>query len=189
MNDQFVQCRTSPLSKLGRYAALYLYPTAGILLLIASIFLIAGLFHTMDVTFVQLAVSLALLPGATSLSFFLFRMSRMCYALETRKIAFDQSGFTVRDRTDHLYKWNEIGGIGMIAYAANGSRQRYDSEICIFLESVDPDDLKRLFKSYLFGAINLNKYVLIDLDPNLLDALTRCSNCTILDYRMMQLKQ
>lgn len=70
MNDQFVQCRTSPLSKLGRYAALYLYPAAGIVLLIASIFLIAGLLHTMDVTFVQLAVSLALLSGATSLSFF-----------------------------------------------------------------------------------------------------------------------
>lgn len=114
MNDQFVQCRTSPLSKLGRYGAIYLYPTAGIVLLIASIFLIAGLLHTMDVTFGQLAVSLALLSGATSLSFFLFRMSRMCYALETRKIAFDQSGFTVRDRTDHLYKWNEIGGLELL---------------------------------------------------------------------------
>lgn len=109
--------------------------------------------------------------------------------LESREIAFDQSGLTVRDRTDHLYKWNEIGGIGIIAYAASASRDFYESQICIFLETVDPGDIKRLFKSYLFGAANLKKYVLIDLDPSLLDALTRCSNCTILDYRMTQLRQ
>ena len=51
---------------------------------------------------------------------------------------------------------------------------------------VDPDDLKRLFKSYLFGASNLNKFVLIDFDQALLDALAKESSCTVLDYRRAQ---
>ena len=189
MNDQFILCRTSPLSKLGRYGALFLYPTAGIMILLFSLVLIGGLFYTIDMTFIQMSVLLVLVSGTISLSFYVFKLSKMCYALENRKIAFDQSGLTVRDRTDHLYKWNEIGGIGIIAYAANASRDFYESQICIFLETVDPEDLKKLFKSYFFGATNLNKYVLIDLDPGLLDELARCSNCTILDYRMTQLRQ
>lgn len=189
MNYQFVRCRTSPLSKLGRLGAIFLYPTAGILFLLSSLVLFGSLFYTKDITFIQMSVILVLVSGTISLSFYLFKLSKMCYALESREIAFDQSGLTVRDRTDHLYKWNEIGGIGIIAYAASASRDFYESQICIFLETVDPGDIKRLFKSYLFGAANLKKYVLIDLDPSLLDALTRCSNCTILDYRMTQLRQ
>mgnify|MGYP001349997568 CR=1 FL=1 len=84
-----------------------------------------------------MSVILVLVSGTISLSFYLFKLSKMCYALESREIAFDQSGLTVRDRTDHLYKWNEIGGIGIIAYAASASRDFYESQICIFLETVD----------------------------------------------------
>lgn len=186
MNGQFVPCRTSPLSKLGRLGALFLYPTAGILILLSSLVLFGGLLYTMDMTFIQAAVLLALISGTISLSFYIFKLGRMCYALESRKIAFDQSGLTVRDRADHLYKWDEIGGIGIIAYAANASRDFYERQICIFLDTVDPDDLKRLFKSYLFGASNLNKFVLIDFDQALLDALAKESGCPVLDYRRAQ---
>ena len=100
MNYQFVRCRTSPLSKLGRLGAIFLYPTAGILFLLSSLVLIGSLFYTKDITFIQMSVILVLVSGTISLSFYLFKLSKMCYALESREIAFDQSGLTVRDRTE-----------------------------------------------------------------------------------------
>lgn len=87
----------------------------------------------------------------------------------------DQYGFAIRDRSDRRYAWEAICSIGIIAYAANASKDIYQTEICIFLEPFGDKDLRKLRDSYLYGAFNLKRFVLLDNDPRLIDALTKCS--------------
>lgn len=99
--------------------------------------------------------------------------------METRHIAIDQYGFIIRDRNDRRYAWKAICSIGIIAYAANASKDIYQTEICIFLEPFGDKDLRKLRDSYLYGAFNLKRFVLLDNDPRLIDALTKCSGLPI----------
>ncbi len=108
--------------------------------------------------------------------------------METRYIAIDQYGFTIRDRNNSRYAWEAISSIGIIVYAANASKDIYQTEICIFLEPIGDKDLKKLRDSYLYGAFNLKRFVLLDYEPRLIDELIKCSGLPIRDFQSEQMK-
>ncbi|MBQ4600357.1 MAG: hypothetical protein IJB17_01845 [Oscillospiraceae bacterium] len=137
----FIHCRTSPLSKLGRYAALF-YLLTGLALLFAPILIVVDTLSNNNVTITQLIVSFLTSAWALFLSFFLFNMGKKCYQVEKRQIAFGQSGFTIRDRKDKWYLWEEIEDIGVIAYGADASKMHYQTVICIFFNPINQTDLK-----------------------------------------------
>lgn len=186
LRQTFIHCRTSPLSKLGRYAAL-LYLLTSLALLFVPILIAVDTLSNNNVTITQLIVSLLTSICALLLSFFLFNMGKKCYQVEKRQIALGQSGFTIRDRKDKWYSWEQIEGIGVIAYGADASKMHYQTVICIFYDPIDRTDLKKLRDSYLYGARNLDRFILMDYDPTLIDTLTQYSRLSIFDYRVMQM--
>lgn len=177
------------MSKLGRYAALLFYPIVGIAALFCTLFIaIDGMVNKTYSTNIPLVAFLLTEITGVLLSVFLLNMSRKCYRMETRHIEIDQYGFTIRDRNDSRYAWEAIRSIGMIVYAANASKDIYQTEICIFLEPFGDKDLRKLRDSYLYGAFNLNRFVLLDYDSHLIDQLIKCSGLPINDFQSAQMK-
>lgn len=186
MNSTFFPCRKTAISKLGRYSAIYCYPVIGILLLIASLFLIIDVADHNYNTLYQLVLLLLAIISSIVLASFLFYMSRKCSIIEERHISISSLGFTIRDKSDRWYAWDSIGTIGIIAYAASASKQNYQTQICIFIEPVNDVVLRKLRDSYLYGAFNHDKLILLDFDQSVLSTLKMC-NCTpVLDLRTKQ---
>ncbi len=188
MHLTFVPCRTSSVSKLGRYSAMYFFPFLSIALFFVPILIGIDIENNNAITIVQSIILFLVSICAVLLSIFLLRMSRQCYRLETRYIAIDQSGFTIRGNNDKRYGWENISSIGVIAYAANASKQIYQTEICIFIEPINQTKLKKLRDSYLYGALNLDRLVLLDYNASLSDMLTKVSHLPVLDHRPEQMK-
>lgn len=187
MNITFFPCRTSRISKIGRYGTLFFYPSVGILSLVAMFFLVSGGIFRKCYTDRQIIVQLLVVIGTMLISIFLFYMSGKCYRMETRSIAIDSNGFVIRVKTDRRYAWESIGGIAVIAYAANANKDYYQTQICIFLEPIGDTALRKLHNSYLYGAFHCDKYVLMDCDPYTLNMLETCIDWTIPDIRSKQL--
>lgn len=187
MNSTFFPCRTSTISKWGRYSALFFYPAIGILSLFALFLLGANVNFSAGYTVKQILVLLLTAIETILISFFMFYMSRKCYRMETRYIAIDNYGFVIRERTDRQYTWDSIGGIVVIAYAADAGRHTYQTQICIFLEPISDGALRKLCDSYLYGAFNRDKYILLDYDPLILNKLEMCIGWPIPDIRSKQL--
>lgn len=180
----FIRCRTSVMSKLSRYAAMYFYPLIGFVHLLSAAYMAVGV---IDGSIPFVIIVHLLLVFSVSFPFFMFGVSRKIYRLENRRIALDESGFAIRDRKVCKYQWGQISGIGIIAYAADASKETYQTEICIFFQPVTQKELKKLRDSYLYGASNLDRFVLMDYTPALADALTSYSGLPIEDYRSEQM--
>lgn len=188
MNSDFYPCRISAISKLGRFAAQYVYLCIGIMLSIIPFVICAEWYINNDYTTVQAVILLMTIIIAILLSLFLCVMSIKCYRMETRYISVDRYGFVIREKTDKQYVWEMVECIGVIAYAANASKDIYQSQICIFLEPITDTALKKLRDSYLYGAFNRDKYILLDNDPCLFNKLDACTDIPIMDLVSTQLK-
>lgn len=182
----FFPCRMTPISKLGRYAALLLYPSIGVLLLVVPVVIGVELHINRGDAIVQL-ISLLFAFSAIILSSFLFIVGRKCYRMETLHIAVDSLGFTIREKVNRQYTWEAVSDIGIIIYAANASKQCYQTQICIFLRPVDNNALEKLCNSYLYGAFNQDKYILIDYSQVMVERIEECSHMTIADFRARQM--
>ena len=108
--------------------------------------------------------------------------------METCHISIDSYGFVVRGKNERRYAWDEIGGIGVIAYAASASKLNYQTQICIFLKPISDDSLKHLRDSYLYGVFKRYKYVLLDYDKITLNWIVMQSHVQIDDLRSHQMK-
>lgn len=188
MNSDFYPCRISAISKLGRFAAQYVYPCIGIILAGIPLVICAEWYINNDYTVVQTVVLLVTVIIAILLSLFLFIMSIKCYRMEVRYISVDSHGFVIREKNDKRYTWEMVEGIRVIAYAATASKDIYQSQICIFLEPVTDNALRKLRDSYLYGVFNRDKYILLDNEPCLFNKLDTCSDIPITDSISKQLK-
>ena len=179
---QFVSCRTSLLSEIAKFAAVFFLAIA---LLGGAVFLLVCGKQANDYSY-TLLMGYALVAAVAGA--YLMRLSLICYALESRKIAFNQFGFTTKIRKNHAYTWDEVGEVSIVAFAANAGRQRYQSQICISFQPLTSSQLRKLCRSYLYGAANLNEFVLIDFSQGLVDELQTYSGLTVFDYRQLQLR-
>ena len=184
--ERYFPCRSTPISKLGRYTALLLYPSIGVLLLVVPVVIGVELHINRGDAIVRL-ISLLFAFFAILLSSFLFIIGRKCYRMETRHIAVDSLGFTIRKKVDRHYTWDAVSDIGIIIYAANAGKQCYQTQICIFLRPVDNNALEKLCNSYLYGAFNQDKYILIDYSQVMVERIEECSHMTIADFRARQM--
>jgi len=182
---QFVSCRTSLLSEIAKFAAVFFFPIVAIALLGGAVFLLVCGKQANDYSY-TLLMGYALVAAVAGA--YLMRLSLICYALESRKIAFNQFGFTTKIRKNHAYTWDEVGEVSIVAFAANAGRQRYQSQICISFQPLTSSQLRKLCRSYLYGAANLNEFVLIDFSQGLVDELQTYSGLTVFDYRQLQLR-
>lgn len=188
MNLTFYPCRLSPMSRFGLYSAALFYPLVAAALLFVSFFLGIEIYINGNYTSLQVVIVLFAMTIAILLASFLFVISRNCYLMERRRIALDRDGFVVKARNERRYNWHEIGGIGIIAYAASVSKQVYQTQICIFIEPVSDEGLKRLRDSYLYGAFNQHKYVLLDYETATLNKINSQGYIQIDDFRVHQMK-
>lgn len=184
---EFIDCRTSVTSKVNRYAAVSLFAFVGFILLFCGLFLVGSLLGSSSQPAMRVIVTILCIVLAFFASYDLFRISAKVYRFEKRKIALDQRGIIIKDREDRQCLWDQISGVGIIAFAATANRKNYDAQICIFFEPIDQRDLKKLRDSYLYGARNLNKFVLMDYGPALADTIGQYSSLSIQDFRQEQL--
>lgn len=183
-----ISCRSSPISKLGKYSSMFFYPTVAFLLLLVPSFIGIELVAASRYSFWQeFILSLSAL-AAILLASFLLVMSRKCYLMETRHISINSYGFVLEGKHKKQYGWSEIAGIGLIMYAANASKQNYQLQICIFLEPVRNDVLRRLRDSYLYGALGCDKYILMDYNETYLNLIAKQSHVQVDDLRPLQMK-
>lgn len=183
----FHRCRFSIASKFGRLSAICLYPCASLTLLLAQIMIIVDiLYHTPTL----IGIVMVVLTSICTIMLFCFflKISCTCYQMENRQIALDHDGFTIRDRKDRSVPWREVYCIATLMYASSASKQSYQNVICIFLEKIDDRKLKRLRDSYLYGAFNQDRLILIDYDAKFVDALVRISGLSIVDFCSTQKK-
>ena len=181
MESNFLPCRSSPMSKIGLYAAVLLYPAVALALLFVPFLIIAETFSESDYTLWQVFILILASAAAIVLASFLLVLSRKCYLLETRHISVDRNGFSVIGRNKKRYEWNEVGGIGIIAYAASASKEIYQVQICIFFEPPGDDELRRLRDSYLYGVLNQDQYVLMDYEEMAMNRVSKNSDFPIED--------
>ena len=183
METKFIQCRTSRVSKVGRFAALFLYPLGAVLLLITAVVLAVEAVQGGQWMASKIILTLLIEIYALVFSLLLLKFSVRCYRMENCRIAMDHSGFTVKGRKNRRYEWNKIGGIGIIAFGANAGRDIYQKEICIFLEPVEKEHLKKLSRSYIFGAYHPDRFILLDYEPGLADTVAKYSGLSVVDHR------
>lgn len=186
--NSFFSCRTSTASKFGHYFALYFCPLLSIALIFAAVLICIDVDVEKSQIIGQLIIQLLIAACAVFLAFFLLKISRRCYRMETRQISIDQFGLTIRDKNERLVAWTNVESIGVIAYASNASKQYYQTQICIFLKPVISKDLKKLRDSYLFGAFNLDSFILLDFDSQVIEKLERHSAFPVHDYISEQMK-
>lgn len=187
MQNDYSLCRTSRMSKVGRFAALCFYPLVGGTGVLCSLCLVVFGFSSFaaDLSEALLGLTIAIAVGYFSCR--LFRLSFRSYHLETRKIALCETGVAVKDYKERFFRWNEIADIGIVAFGANANRNRYDREICVFLTPVDQISLKRLL-DYSFGANNLDRFVLLDYSPAVAEAITEQSGKQVVDFIPKQIQ-
>ena len=180
-------CRSSSASKFGRLTALFLYPCIALILFIGQVIILLDVIShrpSLAEGIVLSIVSICILWILYSLITF----SYMCYRMESRQIAIDQHGFTIRDRVDKRVSWDNVCCIGKLMYAASASKQNFQKVVCIFLEEASDRNLKRLYESYRYGVRNQNIFILMDEDCVLLDTMTDLSGIPIIDFCTRQNK-
>lgn len=183
----FSYCRKSLSNILNRHAAMFLYPSVAFLLLFCVIYLIIEALYNTELHTRQISIIFFVVILSLFILYYMFKMSKMIYRFENRQIALTQYGFIIRDRKDTQYAWEQISCVGIIIFSATASRQRYDTQLCVFFEKPEQADLKKLRDSYLYGAFNLDRFILIDYNPSLANKLTQYCGLSIVDYRSVQL--
>ena len=186
-----IPCRTSKRSKFAKAAAVLFYPVIAVGWLIACGLLLIDSANAAlgpEGLPVKTAVtsSIALLLSLLCIGALIW-LSVQSYALESREIALSPECFTVKNRRSCTYAWNEVGEVSIIAFAANAGRQRYECQICISFQTLTQKQLARLRRSYLYGAANLDKFILMDYSQTLADAVQTYSRRKITDHRHLQL--
>lgn len=186
MSRLSISCRTSSVSKFGRYISVTLYPLVGLIILFAALFLVFDAIGNPE-NVKSDAISLLIMTIVSiGISVWLLKLGVSCYQFETREIFVDQHGVVVKGRKESSYEWNQIGGISVVAFAATASRQHHQEQICIFLRPFKQKHLKKIYTSYLYGVLNLEEFVLLDFDPVLLEVLSKYSGLEIVDKRYLQ---
>lgn len=185
---QYVPCRTSVDSRFGRCAALILYPTVALFLLAALTLATISTFQRSKVHAVDYLWLLITGILAVSILALLLRISVCCYRMESKEIAISKDGFAIKGQPDKQYIWPQIHGVGIIAFAANASGQRYQKQICIFLHPIDDSSLKKLYRSYLYGAFHEKYFILMDYNASTVAILADECMQIVADYRSKQAK-
>lgn len=188
MNTQYTPCRTSIDSHIGRIAALILYPATALLIFAAFTLVVMSTFHSPEVLgldYIWLFITGIL---AISIVIFLLWVSIRCYRMESKAIAFSEVGFTIKGHQNKQHVWSKIHGLGVIAFAADASGERYQKQLCIFLRPIDNTALKKLYRSYLYGAFHEKYYILMDYNMSIVATLGDACNQAIIDYRPTQIK-
>lgn len=188
MDSSFVSCRSSPISKVGLYSAVFFFPVVAFALLFISFYISSELHTAYNHTLLQVLILLLMMTVSIVFALLLFVLSRKCYLMETRKISVNSNGFSIGKRKTMCYSWDEIENISIIIYAANASNEIYQTQICIFMEPLNDNALKRLRNSYLYGVFHQNNYILIDYKGIAADHLLKCSGIHIDDQRSRQMK-
>lgn len=183
----FYRCRFSPTSKIGRLFAACFYPFVSLVLLFAQVLIIVDILHH---TPVPMEIVILLLTSICIILLFAFflKISCTCYRMENRQIALDSDGFTIRDRIDRKVPWKDVCCIGALMYASNASKQHYQQVVCIFLKETDDRELRRLRDSYLYGAFNQDRLILIDRDAIFVKNISNLSGLPVVDLCSEQMR-
>lgn len=191
MDLEFVPCRSSFVTKLNKFAAISLYPLAGIVCALLPIPLLYEIVKK-ECTLPQMMIIFLAIVCSTSVSICLFYLTKICYCMESRYIALDQRGFVIKcGKNGHQkrYAWDETYGLGIVIYAATASKQSFQTQVCIFLKPVDNVALKKLRDSYIYGTLHLNQFILLDYTSSIIEKIQNSTSLDIFDYRSGQIKQ
>lgn len=179
-------CRFTILSKISRYAALFLYPTAGLLAFTAGMLCAISAFYLCgNFAFLFLIVMSIL---AFVIAFFLFRLSVKCYSMESRKFSLSKDGIMLSDNDNSFYAWNNVQEVAIVAYAASASLQNYQTIICCFLKPKPTNFLHRILRSYIYGVMNQDNFIIIDFHPTIVERFSAVYPGEIFDYRNKQIE-
>ena len=184
-------CRCTFSSKFGKIAAFSLYPGIGLAAGAAGIHLCADLvFQSNELSrggVVLVCVGILL---AFSVAAFCFWLSVICGGFECRKCMVDAQGITVigPGRSQTFYKWDALYGVGIAAYGASASRQRYQKVLCCFLTPPGPGTLRRICDSYVWGAGHTKDVLILDLESSAAAEIRARYPGKIVDHRKAQLE-
>ena len=175
-------CRYTPISRFGRYSALFFYPVIGIICIAAGIWalidsVMRGQFGGMTI------YCMAMTSG---ISFLMFALSFWFYTFENRKFLVSIDGISVSDKGKSFYRWNEVHGVAISAFAATASLQNYQTVICVFLKPETETILRKILRSYIYGARHRDKVVIIDYSSAMLYKIASVYPGAILDCRKKQ---
>ncbi len=181
-------CRYTLQSKISKYASLLLYPTVAVTVLLGGVYcLYCALIMRSGRSFLSF-----LLVGASIVSFcivvMLINLSVRCYTLENRKFQITADGLIVQNKHCSFFDWNAIESVIIVAYAASASRQNYQTVVCCMLQPMEKDFPGKILRSYLYGAKNTKKVVIIDYSPAIVEEFTLLYPGNILDLREKQLR-
>ena len=176
-------CRYTPISRFGRYSALFFYPVIGIICIAAGIWalidsVMSGQFGSMTICCMVLV---------SGISFLMFALSFWFYRFESRKFLVSIEGISVSDKGKSFYRWDEVHGVTISAFAAAASLQNYQTVICVFLKPETETILRKILRSYIYGARHRDQVLIIDYSSAMLDKIASVYPGTILDCRKEQL--
>lgn len=175
-------CRNS---KLGRFAAKYFMPSAMLLILAASAYLLYWAFSPLRY------ISAFLIVMASIFSCFAAHQLYLCvqwYTFETRKFSVLTEGLSVSHKGEMtFYPWDQIYEIAIVASEASASLDNYQTVICCFLKPKPDDFLRKILRSHLYGALHQADFVVIDYSHRIDHLFTETYPREIQDYRKIQL--
>lgn len=183
MDTEFIRCRATLLSRWGLYLYLIVSSLEVLLLSYCLVTMVVDIVINSKLT-VGGGIGLLLFPICPIIFMiaFLIKLSIGFFRLETRRIAFEEAGFTVRGREDRWYTWDQVGGIGVIAFGTGALKEVYQTSICIFFDPITPKDLKKLRNGFWYGTFHPEKFVLLDYTPSALEAVSKYCPFPISDY-------
>lgn len=178
-------CRHSGHGTFGRLCAMTIYPFTALVCFSTSLYLLYGLLSIGQNSILGLlpiplvGLSVACLMGKLTVS---------CYRMESRRFSITSTGIVLcTKKKQAFYAWDQVYEVAIVAYAANASLTIYDTVICCFLEPQPTNFLKKILRSYYYGAKHTNSFVIIDYSCSIHDAIASSYPGDIHDYRKEQL--
>lgn len=176
-------CRYTRYHRIIKWVTLLVELVAISLLVIAGVYALIDSINNQNLIAGMITVTLCI---ATSL--WLGILSLRIFRFENRKFSISNEGIYVSHTAKNFYSWSEVRGVGILGFAANAMGDVYDTTLCVFLEDINADVLKKIFRGYTYATKKLSSFVIIDYSENLLEQIETYSNLEVLDYRNDQLK-
>lgn len=168
--QQFKHCRKMSVSRVLALLSLLL------LLAIGGIMLIVGINYLIQFNFV--AAILSFLCG-----FLMLWFGRMEYRFEARKYMITPEGLMLGKHQKAFYTWQQIHEIGIYPFDAASSLEVFDKVICCSFVPPGANFKDKLFRNpHFYAQRNLDQFVIIDYDDDIVDTLGGIYPKNIIDH-------
>ena len=172
-----------------RYHRVLKWATLSVELTAIALLVICGIYSLVDsIKNQQLILGMITATLCIAISLWLGMLSLRIFRFENRKFSISNEGIYVSHSDKKFYSWCDVRGVGVFGFAANAMGDVYETVLCVFLEDMNADMLKKIFRGYTYATKKLSSFVIIDYSEKLLEQMETYSNLEVLDYRNDQLK-